>query len=108
MIYPITFGNCTTKNSHYTYQTKQDKRNQKSMEGSKRPRPFVMPKKKTTPMHESITTALSWFGFGIVLDRISSFASKYIKTSPIKLSIITNGIIALGAGAFTYIKSKKS
>ena len=78
------------------------------MEGSKRPRPFVMPKKKTTPMYESITTVLSWFGFGIVLDRISNFASKYIKTSPIKLSIITNGIIALGAGAFTYIKSKKS
>ncbi len=104
MIYPITFGSSKTPN---IYQTTQDKRSKNTMEGLKRPRPFVVRKKTNTPMHEGLTTALSWFGFGIVLDRITAFIGKHIKTSPLKLSFVTNGLVAASAGLFSYFKANK-
>lgn len=104
MIYPVTFGNAKPQN---TYQTTQDKRSKNTMEGLKRPRPVVMHKKANAPLHDGLSTALSWFGFGIVLDRITTLVGKHIKTSPFKLSLITNGLVAAGAGLFTYFKSKR-
>lgn len=52
-----------------------------------------------TILHDSLTTAGSWFGFGVVLDII---ARRFIFfKSPTKNSIAVNGIIGVGAGVLT-------
>ena len=97
MISPITFKASTPNN----YNTKKD---QNSMEGLK-----VKPAVKVNPVNAGLKTTAAWFGFGVVLDRVVSFAGKFLKTKPLATSFIANGVIAAGAGAYTYItaKSKK-
>ena len=52
-----------------------------------------------TILHDSLTTAGSWFGFGVVLDII---ARRFVFfKSPTKNSIAVNGIIGVGAGVLT-------
>ena len=52
-----------------------------------------------TILHDSLTTAGSWFGFGVVLDII---ARRFVFfKSPTKNSITVNGIIGVGAGVLT-------
>ena len=67
------------------------------------------PVAKISPVKASLNTTAAWFGFGVVLDRVVTFAGKFLKTKPLTTSIIANGVIAAGAGAYTYItaKSKK-
>lgn len=96
MIYPVTFKANTQNN----YNAKKD---QNSMEGLK-----VRPMPKISPVKSGLNTTAAWFGFGIVLDRVTGFAGKYLKTSPIATSIITNGVIAAGAGTYTYLKAKSN
>ncbi len=99
MISAITF----TANPHNSYKSKKD---QSSMEGGiKTIKPPVKP--AVNPLKSGLNTTAAWFGFGIVLDRVTSFAGKYLKMTPIKTSVVTNGVIALGAGAFTFIKENK-
>ena len=97
MISPITFK----ANNPNNYNTKKD---QNSMEGLK-----VKPAVKVNPVNAGLKTTAAWFGFGVVLDRVVSFAGKFLKTKPLATSFIANGVIAAGAGAYTYItaKSKK-
>ncbi len=50
-------------------------------------------------LHDSLATAGSWFGFGVVLDII---ARRFVFfKSPTKNSIAVNGIIGVGAGVLT-------
>ncbi len=52
-----------------------------------------------TILHDSLVTAGSWFGFGVVLDII---ARRFVFfKSPTKNSIAVNGIIGVGAGVLT-------
>lgn len=52
-----------------------------------------------TILYDSLTTAGSWFGFGVVLDII---ARRFVFfKSPTKNSITVNGIIGVGAGVLT-------
>ena len=97
MISPITFK----ANTLNTYCAKKDS---SSMEGLK-----AKPAPKINPVNAGLKTTAAWFGFGIVLDRAVSFAGKFLKTKPLATSFIANGVIAAGAGAYTYItvKSKK-
>lgn len=98
MISAITF----TASPQNSYKSKKD---QSTMEGGiKTIKPPVKP--TVSPIKSGLNTTAAWFGFGVVLDRVTSFAGKYIKMTPIKTSIVTNGVIALGAGAYTYIKEK--
>lgn len=60
--------------------------------------------KAQRPIHDGLSTAGAWFGFGIVLDFVSRKC--HFSKSPTKNSILTNGIIAAGAGIFTIIKEK--
>ena len=57
------------------------------------------------PMHDGLSTAGAWFGFGVALDFVSRKC--HFSKSPTKNSLLTNGIIATGAGIFTIIKEKK-
>lgn len=50
-------------------------------------------------IHDSLSTAASWFGFGVVLDFISRKIT--FSKSPLKNSVALNGVIALGAGLIT-------
>lgn len=103
MITPITLTFKGYVNKDKSFSKKKD---QSPMEGNvKIARPIAKP--LVNPLKSSLSTTASWFGFGIVLDRITGFASKYIKTSPLKTSIITNGVIAIGAGAYQYFKDSK-
>ena len=97
MISPITFK----ANIPNNYNTKKD---HNSMEGLK-----AKPAVKINPVNAGLKTTAAWFGFGVVLDRVVSFAGKFLKTKPLATSFIANGVIAAGAGAYTYIaaKSKK-
>lgn len=96
MIYPVTF----TANTHNNYNTKKD---QNSMEGLK-----VRSMPKISPVKSGLNTTAAWFGFGVILDRVVSFAGKFLKTKPLTTSVIANGIIAAGAGTYTYIKAKSN
>ena len=93
MIYPVTFKANTPNN----FSTKKD---QNTMAGLK-----TAPVPKINPVKASLNTTAVWFGFGVVLDRVVTFAGKFLKTSPLKTSLITNGAIATGAGIFTYFKA---
>lgn len=96
MIYPVTFSANTQNN----YNAKKD---QNSMEGLK-----VRPMPKISPVKSGLNTTAAWFGFGVVLDRVVSFAGKFLKTKPLTTSVIANGVIAAGAGTYTYIKAKSN
>ncbi len=97
MISPIAFK----ANTPNTYNVKKDS---SSMEGLK-----SKPAVKINPVNAGLKTTAAWFGFGVVLDRAVSFAGKFLKTKPLATSFIANGVIAAGAGTYTYItaKSKK-
>ncbi len=94
MIYPVTFKANTPNN----FNTKKD---QNTMAGLKN-----TPVPKANPMKAGLNTTAAWFGFGIVLDRVVTFAGKFLKTKPLTTSIIANGVIAAGAGTYTYIKTQ--
>ena len=94
MISLITFK----ANTPNTYNSKKDS---SSMEGLK-----VKPVAKISPVKASLNTTAAWFGFGVILDRVVTFAGKFLKTKPLTTSIIANGIIAAGAGTYTYIKTQ--
>ena len=96
MIYPITFK----ANIQNTYNKKKD---QNTMEGLK-----IKSLPKINPVKSGLHTTANWFGFGIILDRITGYFGKRMKTSPFITSIITNGIIAAGAGTYTYLKAKSN
>lgn len=66
-------------------------------------------KHKPSAIHESMMTAASWFGFGVVLDLISRRFSFF--KSPFKNSVAVNGIIGACAGLITgckFLFSKKN
>ena len=94
MISLITFK----ANTPNTYNTKKDP---SSMEGLK-----SKPAVKINPVNAGLKTTAAWFGFGVVLDRVVTFAGKFLKTKPLTTSIIANGVIAAGAGTYTYIKTQ--
>ena len=94
MITLITFK----ANTPNTYNTKKDP---SSMEGLK-----SKPAVKINPVNAGLKTTAAWFGFGVVLDRVVTFAGKFLKTKPLTTSIIANGVIAVGAGTYTYIKTQ--
>lgn len=50
-------------------------------------------------IHDSLSTVLSWFGFGVVLDLISRKIT--FSKSPLKNSVALNGVIGLSAGLIT-------
>ena len=56
----------------------------------------------STPMQDGLNTAGAWFGFGVVLDFVSRKCHFF--KSPVKNSIVMNGIIGVGAGAITCAK----
>lgn len=93
MISPITFK----ANTSNTFTAKKD---QNTMEGLK-----AKPVPKISPIKAGLNTTAIWFGFGVVLDRVVTFAGKFLKTKPLTTSIIANGVIAAGAGIFTYFKT---
>lgn len=95
MITPITFK-ANTQIKKYN-----NKKNQNSMEGLKT---NSIP--KISPIKASLNTTAAWFGFGVILDRVVSFAGKFLKTKPLVTSFIANGVIGIGAGVYTYIKTK--
>ena len=94
MISPITFKTNTPN-------TFTAKKNQNTMEGLK-----AKPVPKINPVNAGLKTTAAWFGFGVALDRAVSFAGKFLKTRPLTTSIIANGVIAAGAGTYTYIKTQ--
>ena len=55
-------------------------------------------------MQDGLNTAGAWFGFGVVLDFVSRKCHFF--KSPVKNSIVMNGIIGVGAGAITCVKEK--
>ena len=62
-------------------------------------------------IHDSLSTVLSWFGFGVILDLISRKIT--FSKSPLKNSVALNGAIGLGAGVITcgkdiYVRRKNS
>lgn len=55
--------------------------------------------KKPRVIQDSLSTVLSWFGFGVVLDLISRKIT--FSKSPLKNSVALNGVIGLSAGLIT-------
>lgn len=55
--------------------------------------------KEPSVIHDSLSTVLSWFGFGVILDLVSRKIT--FSKSPLKNSIALNGAIGLGAGLIT-------
>ncbi len=58
----------------------------------------------SAPMHDGLSTAGAWFGFGVVLDFVSRKCHFF--KSPVKNSIVMNGLIGIGAGVITCTKEK--
>lgn len=81
-VYPINF----------TAQTKYKKTNINSKS------------QHTTPVKNGLSTAAAWFSFGVGLDYISRHFANFTK-SPMKNSLLLNGIIGAGAGIFTGTKA---
>ena len=51
------------------------------------------------PVHEGLTTAGAWFGFGVGLDFVSR--KFHLSKSPTKNSLALNGLVGSAAGLFT-------
>lgn len=100
MIYPVTFCSAQTTNNYPTNKHKNS-----SMQGRIKRLPAVKVKNET-PLNAGINNALSWFGFGIVLDKLTKMATKHINASPLVTSILTNGVIALVAGVCSFVHAK--
>ena len=72
-----------------------------------KPTPIVQPKTtQVSAMHEALSTAGAWFGFGVVLDFLSRKVSFF--KSPFKNSLAMNGVIGAGAGLITGVKTEFS
>ena len=99
MIHPITFCSTQTANNYPT-----NKHQSSSMQGRVKALP-VKPKSET-PLHAGMSNALSWFAFGVVLDKVTKVVTKHIKASPLVTSILTNGAIALVAGVCSFVHAK--
>lgn len=54
---------------------------------------------KQRPVLDGLTTAGSWFGFGVGLDTLSKRV--HFTKSPTTNSVLLNGAVGLGAGAVT-------
>lgn len=63
-------------------------------------------KAPVSAMHEGLSTAGAWFGFGIVLDFVSRKITFF--KSPFKNSLAMNGVIGAGAGIITGLKTEFS
>ncbi len=61
---------------------------------------------KFTPVQNGLINAGFWFGFGFLVDRLLGKMFKNLKT-PMKLSLLINGMIGLIAGGLTFIKASK-
>lgn len=59
--------------------------------------------KTESPLKEGLNTAGAWFAFGVGLDYVSKKMGNFSK-SPVKNSIIINGLISAAAGAFVGTK----
>ncbi len=57
------------------------------------------------PYKKSLETAGAWLGFGIGLDFVCRKIAVF--KSPVKNSLFINGILALGAGIYTFVTSSK-
>lgn len=62
-------------------------------------KPKPQASKKPHIIQDSLSTVLSWFGFGVVLDLISRKIT--FSKSPLKNSVALNGVIGLSAGLIT-------
>lgn len=100
MIYPVTFCSAQTTNHYPTNKHKNS-----SMQGRVKRLPTVKVKNET-PLHAGMSNALSWFAFGVVLDKVTKVVTKHIKASPLVTSILTNGAIALVAGICSFVHTK--
>lgn len=56
-----------------------------------------------SPFKEGLNTAAAWFAFGVGMDYVSKKMGNFSK-SPVKNSIIINGLISAAAGAFVGTK----
>ena len=75
MIRAITF---TSQNTFHN-----SKKNQSSMEGGiKTVKPAVKPA-AVNPVKSGLSTTAAWFGFGIILDRVTTFARRRKRTGRI-------------------------
>ncbi len=81
-VYPINF----------TAQTKYKKTNINS------------PSNQMNPVKNGLSTAAAWFSFGVGLDYVSRRFGNFTK-SPMKNSLLLNGIIGSGAGLFAGAKT---
>lgn len=61
---------------------------------------------KITPLQNGMINAGVWFGFGFLADRLMGKMFKSLKT-PLKTSLLINGMIGLIAGGLTYVKASK-
>lgn len=57
------------------------------------------------PYKKSLETAGAWLGFGIGLDFVCRKIAVF--KSPVKNSFFINGLLALGAGIYTFVTSSK-
>lgn len=62
-------------------------------------KPKPQASKKPHVIQDRLSTVLSWFGFGVVLDLISRKIT--FSKSPLKNSVALNGVIGLSAGLIT-------
>lgn len=73
-----------------------------------KPRPVKAPQQapshQVSAMHEALSTAGAWFGFGVVLDFLSRRITFF--KSPFKNSVAMNGVIGAGAGLITGVKTE--
>lgn len=74
-------------------------------QNSRKVYPKISTARKSMPYKKGLETAGAWFGFGIGLDMISRKISVF--KSPTKNSLFINGILALGAGTYTFAKNFK-
>ncbi len=61
---------------------------------------------QVSAMHEALSTAGAWFGFGVVLDFLTRRITFF--KSPFKNSVAMNGMIGAGAGLITGVKTEFS
>ena len=62
--------------------------------------------KKPAPLTLAITEGIGWFGIGMLTDKVLGKCFKSFQTSR-KTALITNAILGLCFGAYTYFSEKK-